>query len=211
MLHKDIQQALAGRSPRNLYYNKDMPAEINAELWRRFHEALAPLKNAGKLGLVHFQFPPWLMRNREGVAHVTHCVEQMAGQVVSIEFRHASWLDTAGHRESTLALLRELGAVHTVVDGPQGFANSVPMLAEATHPDYALVRLHGRNVDTYNIKGASSAAERFDYDYSDAELRELAAESVRIAYKVRNTHVVFNNCDEDKGQRNGISIMKLFG
>ena len=210
VLHKDIQQALAGRSPRNLYY-KDMPAEINAELWRRFHEALAPLKSAGKLGLVHFQFPPWLMRNREGVAHVTHCVEQMAGQVVSIEFRHASWLDTAGHRESTLALLRELGAVHTVVDGPQGFANSVPMLAEATYPDYALVRLHGRNVDTYNIKGASSAAERFDYDYSDAELRELAAEIVRIAYKVRNTHVVFNNCDEDKGQRNGISIMKLFG
>src|SRR5687768_3520111 len=71
VLHKDIQQALAGRSPRNLYY-KDMPAEINAELWRRFHEALAPLKSAGKLGLVHFQFPPWLMRNREGVAHVTH-------------------------------------------------------------------------------------------------------------------------------------------
>jgi len=210
VLHKDIQQALAGRGARNLYY-KDMPPEINAELWRRFHEALAPLRNAGKLGLVHFQFPPWLMRSREGVAHVTHCVERMAGQRVSIEFRHASWLDTADHRESTLALLRELGAVHTVVDGPQGFANSVPMLAEATHPDYALVRLHGRNVDTYNIKGASSAAERFDYDYSDAELRELAAEIVRIAYKVRNTHVVFNNCDEDKGQRNGIALMKLIG
>jgi uncharacterized protein YecE (DUF72 family) len=210
VLHKDIQQALAGRGARNLYY-RDMPPEINAELWRRFHEALAPLQIAGKLGLVHFQFPPWLMRNREGVAHVTHCVERMAGQRVSIEFRHASWLDTADHRESTLALLRELGAVHTVVDGPQGFANSVPMLAEATHPDYALVRLHGRNVDTYNIKGASSAAERFDYDYSDAELRELAAEIVRIAYKVRNTHVVFNNCDEDKGQRNGIALMKLIG
>jgi len=210
VLHKDIQQALAGRHVRQLYY-RDMPAEINAELWRRFHEALAPLRNAGKLGLVHFQFPPWLMRNREGVAHVAHCVEQMAGQVVSVEFRHASWLDTAGHRESTLALLRELGAVHTVVDGPQGFANSVPMLAEATHPDYALVRLHGRNTETYNVKGAASAAERFDYAYSDAELRELAAEIVRIAYKVRNTHVVFNNCDEDKGQRNGISIMKLLG
>jgi len=26
---------------------------------------------------------------------------------------------------------------------------------------------------------------------------------------VRNTHVVFNNCDEDKGQRNGISMMRL--
>ncbi len=210
VLHKDIQQALAPLGLARNFYYRDVPQEIRAELWRRFHEALAPLQAAGKLGLVHFQFPPWLMRNREGVAHVTHCVEQMAGQVVSIEFRHSSWLDTAAHRESTLALLKDLHAVNTVVDGPQGFANSVPMLAEATHPDYALVRLHGRNADTYNVKGQSSAAERFDYDYNDGELRDLAAEIVRIAYKVRNTHVVFNNCDEDKGQRNGISIMKLF-
>ncbi|SFM66201.1 DUF72 domain-containing protein [Variovorax sp. OV329] len=210
VLHKDIQQELARRGPvpRQMYY-RDTPPDIVDELWRRFHEALAPLKASGKLGLVHFQFPPWLMRNREGVAHVTHCVERMAGQTVSIEFRHASWFDSEAHRQSTLAMLRELKAVHTVVDGPQGFANSVPMLAEPTHPDYALVRLHGRNAVTYNIKGAASAAERFDYDYSDAELRELAAEIVRIAYRVRNTQVVFNNCDQDKGQRNGMSLMKL--
>jgi len=210
VLHKDIQIELARRGavPRQMYY-RDTPPDIRDELWRRFHEALAPLKAAGKLGLVHFQFPPWLLRNRESVAHVTHCVEQMAGQVVSIEFRHSSWFDTEAHREDTLALLRDLRAVHTVVDGPQGFANSVPMLAEPTHPDYALVRLHGRNVDTYNVKGAASAAERFDYDYSDDELRDLAAQIVRIAYRVRNTHVVFNNCDQDKGQRNGMSIMKI--
>jgi uncharacterized protein YecE (DUF72 family) len=211
VLHKDIQQDLAARgaTARQMYY-RDTPPDIRDELWRRFHDALAPLKASGKLGLVHFQFPPWLMRNRESVAHVTHCVEMMAGQVVSIEFRHSSWFDTEAHREDTLALLKDLHAVHTVVDGPQGFANSVPMLAEPTHPDYALVRLHGRNAVTYNIKGAASAAERFDYDYNDSELRELAAEVVRIAYRVRNTHVVFNNCDQDKGQRNGMSLMKLF-
>ena len=210
VLHKDIQQELARRGavPRQMYL-RDTPPDIVDELWRRFHEALAPLKASGKLGLVHFHFPPWLTRNREGVAHVTQCVQRMAGQVVSIEFRHASWFDTEAHRDSTLAMLRELQAVHTVVDGPQGFANSVAMLAEPTHPHYALVCLLGRNGITYNIKGAASAAERFDYDYSDAELRDLAAEIVRIAYRVRNTHVVFNNCDEDKGQRNGISLMKL--
>ncbi|MBT2301206.1 hypothetical protein J7E70_12115 [Variovorax paradoxus] len=43
--------------------------------------------------------------------------------------------------------------MQTIVDGPQGFANSVPLLAETTYSDYALGRLHGRNVDTYNIKG----------------------------------------------------------
>jgi len=208
VLHKDIQQVLASRIQARQFYYRDTPVDIRDELWRRFHEALAPLVAAGKLGMVHFQFPPWLLRNRESMAHVAHCVERMAGRVCSIEFRHASWFDEA-HRADTLQFVRSLQAVHTVVDGPQGFANSVPMLAEATHPDYALVRLHGRNTTTYNVRGAASAAERFDYDYGDAELTDLAAEVVRLAYKVRNTHVVFNNCDEDKGQRNGMSMMKL--
>jgi uncharacterized protein YecE (DUF72 family) len=205
VLHKDIKEALG--SGRVLYY-RSTPPEIRAELWRRFIDAIAPLKAAGKLGLVHFQFPPWLMCNREGHAHVRHCVEQMAGHTVSIEFRHQSWF-AATHRAGTMDYLRELRAVHTVVDGPQGFASSVPWLAEATNPDHALVRLHGRNADTYNAKDAPSAAERFDYDYADQELKELVYEVVRLAYKAKHTHIIFNNCDEDKGQRNGITFMKM--
>jgi uncharacterized protein YecE (DUF72 family) len=205
VLHKDIKEALG--STKTLYY-RSTPAEIRDELWRRFIDAISPLKNAGKLGLVHFQFPPWLQCNREGHAHVLHCIEMMAGHVCSVEFRHESWW-TEAQRAGTIDFLRELRAVHTIVDGPQGFANSVPLLAETTNPDYALVRLHGRNVDTYNVKGAASAAERFDYDYPDQELREIMAEVVRLAYKVKHAHVIFNNCDEDKGQRNGISFMKM--
>jgi uncharacterized protein YecE (DUF72 family) len=206
VMHKDIAQALG--IGKRLYY-RAVPSDIQAELWRRFIEALAPLRDAGKLGLVHFQFPPWLLCNREGHDHVRHCIEQMAGHVCSIEFRHRSWWSDARRTESTLAFVRELAAVHTVVDGPQGADNSVPAVWEATHPDFALLRLHGRNQDTYNAKGAASAAERFDYDYPDDELRELAAEAVRLAYRVRNTHIIFNNCDEDKGQRNGITFLKM--
>jgi uncharacterized protein YecE (DUF72 family) len=205
VLHKDIKEALG--STKTLYY-RSTPADIRDELWRRFIDAISPLKNAGKLGLVHFQFPPWLQCNREGHAHVLHCIEMMAGHACSVEFRHESWW-TEAQRAGTIDFLRELRAVHTIVDGPQGFANSVPLLAETTNPDYALVRLHGRNVDTYNVKGAASAAERFDYDYPDQELREIMAEVVRLAYKVKHAHVIFNNCDEDKGQRNGISFMKM--
>jgi uncharacterized protein YecE (DUF72 family) len=205
VLHKDIKEALG--STKTLYY-RSTPAEIRDELWRRFIDAISPLQDAGKLGLVHFQFPPWLQCNREGHEHIEHCIAQMAGHACSVEFRHESWW-TEAQRAGTIDFLRELRAVHTIVDGPQGFANSVPLLAETTNPDYALVRLHGRNVDTYNVKGAASAAERFDYDYPDQELREIMAEVVRLAYKVKHAHVIFNNCDEDKGQRNGISFMKM--
>lgn len=55
VLPKDFQQAVPREG--NLFY-KDTPTELRDELWRRFHEALAPLRHAGRLGLVHFQFPP---------------------------------------------------------------------------------------------------------------------------------------------------------
>jgi uncharacterized protein YecE (DUF72 family) len=206
VMHKDIAQALG--VGKRLYY-RAVPPDVRAELWRRFVEALAPLKHAGKLGMVHFQFPPWLVCNHEGHAHVRHCVEHLPGHVCSIEFRHRSWWTDAARTASTLAFLRELAAVHTIVDGPQGAENSVPAVWETTHPELALVRLHGRNTETYN-KPAASAAERFDYDYPDQEMKELVAEAMRLMYKARNTaHIIFNNCDEDKGQRNGLTFLKM--
>ena len=173
------QQAIGPIDRKHLYY-KDLAGDIRDELWRRFHEALEPLQRAGKLGLVHFQFAPWVMRNRAGRAQVEHCIERMRGRVVSVEFRHQSWFDEA-HRASTLAFERTLGVVHTVVDGPQGFTNSVPALWETTHPAFALARLHGRNARTWNVRGATSASERFDYDYGDAELAELASRIRRLS------------------------------
>lgn len=203
---KDLQDALPATSGRHLYY-RDIAPSLRDELWRRFHEALQPLAASGKLGLVHFQFPPWVMCNREGHAHVAHCVERMAGRTVSVEFRHGSWF-AERHRASTMAFQRELGVVHTIVDGPQGFANSVPMLWDTTHPGCALLRLHGRNADTWEVKGATSASERFNYDYSDAELHDLATGIRRLSEFVPTTHVIFNNNMEDQGQRNAHTLIE---
>ena len=207
VLHKDIRAALPPSAKANLYY-KDMAPELRDELWRRFTLALQPLRAAGKLGLVHFQFPPWLVCNAAGRAHVAHCVERMAGHTLSVEFRHQSWFADA-QAEPTLAFERELGAVHTVVDGPQGFTNSVPAVWAATHPAFALLRLHGRNTGTWNVKGATAASDRFNYDYSDDELGELAVSVRRLSHGALKTHVVFNNNMEDQGQRNAATMARL--
>jgi uncharacterized protein YecE (DUF72 family) len=208
VFHRDLQPALPKGGHRYLYY-KDLAPDLIDELWRRFTEALLPLKSAGKLGLVHFQFPPWVIRNRAGRAHVALCVQRMAGHTVSVEFRHQSWFGE--HTASTLQFERELGVVHTVVDGPQGFSNSVPAVWEATHPDFALVRLHGHNADTWDIEGATSASDRFNYDYPRDELVDVAAAARSLDQRVANTHVVFNNNMEDQGQRNARSLMDLMG
>jgi uncharacterized protein YecE (DUF72 family) len=199
VLHKDLQQALGPGAPKVLYY-KDVPAEIRDELWRRFSEALEPLRQAGKLGAVHFQFAPWLLRNREGQAHVRECVRRMEGYLLSVEFRNKSWFD-GENAQKTLDFQRELGVAHTVVDGPQGFANCVPRVWDVTHPQLALVRLHGRNHDTWNIKSAASSS-RFDYWYSRAELEAMAPEIRNMAGRASQVHVLFNTNHEDQGQVN---------
>ena len=211
VMHKDIRDALPSKlasSPRASIFYRDLPTDIVDELWRRFIDALLPLRAAGRLGLVHFQFPPWVVCNGAGKAHVRHCVERMSGHIVSVEFRHSSWFGEA-NRAATLAFERELDVVHTVVDGPQGFSNSVPQVWEATRSSHALLRLHGRNVDTWAVKGAVDSSERFNYDYSESELSELAVQATSLAHFAESTHVVFNNNFEDQGQRNATSMMRL--
>lgn len=207
VLPKDIRAALPAGNKPSVYY-RELPGEIRYELWRRLVDALSPLRASNKLGLVHFQFPPWLVRNAAGHAHVRECVERLPGHTLSVEFRHHSWFE-GEHAASTLAFERELGVVHTVVDGPQGFANSVPAVWEVTRPVCALLRLHGRNTETWNVKGATAASDRFNYDYSPAELTDLAEKVTRLALQAAATHVVFNNNMEDQGQRNAMLLMRL--
>lgn len=209
VLPKDLQQALGPDRPKVLYW-RDTPPELRDELWRRFIEALAPLKLAGKLGAVHFQFAPWLIRNRDGMAHVRDCVERMAGHLVAVEFRNATWFD-AEHAARTIDLERELGVVHTIVDSPQGFTNCVPCVWEVTNPELAIVRLHGRNAQTWNIKGATSASSRFDYWYSSEELAAMVPQLRRMAGLARHVHVIFNTNYEDQGQVSARMMRELLG
>jgi uncharacterized protein YecE (DUF72 family) len=197
-LHRDVQKALGPDVPRTVYYEQ-LPQEIRDELWLRFHEALAPLRSAGKLGAVHFQFAPWLIRNRAGIAHVEHCVDKMAGQLVAVEFRHGTWFH-GEDLEKTIAWERALGVVHTVVDSPQGFANCVPCVWDVTHPRLAILRLHGRNKETWNKKGLVASSARFDYQYSHDELAAMVPEIRHLATLAEHVHVIFNTNNEDQGQ-----------
>ncbi|MCE9660548.1 MAG: DUF72 domain-containing protein [Burkholderiales bacterium] len=208
VLHKDLQLAMGGSLPPRFFY-RDLPSELIDELWKRFRECLLPLRAAGRLGLVHFQFPPWVVAGAAGRAQVEHCVQRMSGFDLSVEFRHGTWFEGAAQQRDTLGFLRELGVAHTVVDGPQGFSNSVPALWEVTHPRYALLRLHGRNRATWNVKGQTSASDRFNYDYPDAELAEMVPRIERLALTAMQTHVIFNNNMEDQGQRNARTLTDL--
>lgn len=211
VLPTDVRNALVsatGETKKNVYY-ADMPGELLDVLWARFLDAVEPLKQAGKLGALHFQFAPWVMYGRKGLAQVEACVERLPGYLVAAEFRHRSWFDDR-HAAHTLDFERRHGLAHVVVDEPQGFANTIPAVWETASSALAVVRLHGRNAATWNLRGASSS-DRFNYDYPDGELNELAAPIRRLAQRADVVHVIFNNNFEDQGQRNALSLMRILG
>jgi len=196
---KDMQPALPDTDKKNFYY-RDIPAEIRDELWRRYFEAVEPLRAAGKLGAILFQFAPWI---------TTAPAERARDYLTAFEFRNKTWF-AERNRESTLAMQRERGIVHVIMDAPEGVSNRAHTVWEVTSPKLVIVRLHGRNAETWNVKGATAASDRFNYDYSDAELGELATRIVEIAKQVALTHVVFNNNYEDQGQRNARKLISIF-
>jgi hypothetical protein len=98
--------------------------------------------------------------------------------------------------------------VHAVVDGPQGFFNSVPPIWEATSAELAIVRLRGGNAETWNLKGPKSSAERFNYLYSADRVRDLGASIRTLSRQAKRTHVLFNNYG-DYAQRNALQMREL--
>lgn len=208
-LPRDIQRAMPPLpdNKRNLYY-QDVPPELRTELWRRFKEALEPLAFAGKLGVVLFQFPPWFTPTPQNFDHILHCADAMEGFQLAVEFRNRAWLAPRREREA-LAFLRENGLAFVIVDEPQGFSSSVPAVWEVTSPQAAIVRLHGRNSETWAKKGLASSAERFNYLYSTDELAELAPSVRSLAEQAGEVHAIFNNNFRDYAQRNAKQMAEL--
>jgi uncharacterized protein YecE (DUF72 family) len=165
--------------------------EFRAEVFRRFRESLEPLRSAGKLGGILFQFPSYIVFRPHSFEYLEWARELMEGDELLVEFRHRSWLDEE-NRSETLSFLERLGAAHVIVDAPKTEAkNLVPTVLALTNPTL-YVRFHGRNAGTWNKRGGS-ASDRFDYLYSDEELAEWVEPLRELAGEAENAYAFFNN------------------
>ena len=156
---------------------------------------------------MHFQFAPWIISNRDGQAHVRECVDRLAATQLAVDFRNLTWFDEA-HQAAMLEFERELGVAHVVVDGPHGFSNCVPSIWAISSTKLAVVRLHGRNAATWNLKGATVASDRFNYDYPEQELEQLIPSIRELERRAELVQVIFNNNYQDQGQRNSAPASK---
>ena len=205
-LPRDIRDAMGPIQRKNLYY-RDIPAELLQELWERFRFAIHPLLDAGKRGLVLFQFPPWFVYRTSNLDHILICQSILGAYPVAVELRNSSWFEVK-HRKGVFDFERRNGLAHVVADEPQGFPSSIPTLWEVTAPT-AVVRLHGRNRETWAKKGLSSLAARFNYLYSEDELSDLAEPIRGLDKKAEQVHVLFNNNFTNYAQRNARQLQDL--
>jgi uncharacterized protein YecE (DUF72 family) len=198
-LYKDLRPET---EKKNLYPD-DLPPQAYEEVWTRFLSALDPLVEAGKLGAILFQFPPWFTIKRDNKQYLLEVARRCAPLRPVFEFRHASWFD-GDNAEETLGFLREHRLPFVCVDMPQGHKSSVPPVLAAT-ADLAVVRFHGHS-DKWTSKDIH---EKFGYDYSDRELRDWAPKLRELAGEAERTHVLMNNCYRDYAQRNATTLANL--
>ena len=177
------------------------PRELRGEVFRRFLAALEPLRSEGKLGGVLFQLPSYVVYKDRSLEYLEWARAQLDGDQMLVEFRHRSWLDEE-HRAETLSFLERIGASYVTVDAPKSDSaqNLIPSVPAVTSP-MAYVRFHGRNLRTWNKRGGS-AAERFDYLYSDEELAEWIEPLKELGRRAEQAFAFFNNNSSSEDQRN---------
>src|SRR5437867_7186052 len=162
-----------------------------------FADGLAPLREAGRLDAVLFQFP-WSFRDERGNRDwLQKIADAFAGWPVAVEVRHDSWAEAE-------PLFRERGLIYCNVDQPP-LNHCLPPTTIATTPT-GYYRLHGRNAANWFREKQEVYGGRYDYLYTEAELDELLGKIRAVAEKTDKTFVIFNNHKDAKAFSNALQL-----
>jgi uncharacterized protein YecE (DUF72 family) len=191
-LPADLKTALNEQGHDKRVYPERMPAELAHEIERRFMASVEPILQAGKLGCVMLQFPPWFTATKGNVKRIEDLAQRWTALPLAVEFRHKSWL-APERQERVFDMLGRLRLSYICVDEPDVERGGVPPVSRVTNPELAIVRFHGKNFAGWQ-KRAASVHERFNHVYSTGELLPWVPSVKRLAAEAQRVHAVFNNC-----------------
>ena len=207
-LPKDLREALpAELLDQKRVYARELPPEIEDEIWALFLDGIEPLRSSGKLGAVFLQYPRWFFPTNESRDEIVRAKERLGDTPFAVELRHASWFNEK-NRERTIGFLHKHEIPFVMVDAPPGTKSSVPPVTVVSSPKLAVVRFHGRRTETWEATGIP-VVERFRYLYDEGELSEWVPRIREAADQVPEIHVLMNNCYANYGTTNAREIAEL--
>ncbi len=170
----------------------------NRETIKKFEYSLSPLVAEGKLASVLAQFPYGFFPNRDNFGYLERFKEEMKDVPLVFEFRNQTWM-----KEGTFELLEKKGIGFCIVDEPK-LPKLMPYLPRVTS-EIGYFRFHGRNSNWFNVP----SSVRYDYLYSEKELKEFVPDIQDISKKAAKTFVFFNNCHAGSAAKNAAQMARL--
>lgn len=179
--------------------------EIDSAKWRdqvnQYRDGIAPLIQSKQLAAVLMQLPPSFDRSKENRLYLASLLDALKGLPLAVEFRHKEW---AVDRVFEELAARQVALVS--VDEPS-LPNLFPALDVVTNPDFFYIRFHGRNAAGWR---SGNMQKQFDYDYSEAELKEWIDLRISpMATRARTGFIFFNNHVRAQAPRNAQTLIRL--
>ena len=150
------------------------------------------LRSFDKMGVFLLQLSPAFSPRAAKLNDLDDLLGQLSEYDVAVEFRNRNWAE--GERlNELLEFCRNHHVTLVSVDTPDEdhFTIMPTDLDEITNSRVAYLRLHGRDPRAYTT--GKTVATRFNYDYSDEEIDDVAERSEKLAQEAESVHVVFNN------------------
>jgi uncharacterized protein YecE (DUF72 family) len=184
--------------------------EIEMAMVEQFRRSLDILSGAGKLGALLLQLSPGFSPRKHELSELDDLLGALGGYRLAIELRNRNWVNDES-RETTLDFFRKKGVTLVAVDAPaeKHFTIMPPDMNAITNPELAYLRLHGRDARAYTT--GKTVAARFNYDYSDEEIDEVAERARRLAEEAKEVHVVFNNNARDYAPHAALRMRTALG
>jgi len=184
---------------------RTMTHEIDPKAWPdqadRFCEGIAPLVRSGQLASVLIQLPPYFERSRKNRLYLAALTDKLAALLLAVEFRHISWAV-----DSVFKTLARRRIALAAVDEP-GLPGLFPVTDVVTCPDFFYIRFHGRNDAGWR---SNNIQNKFDYDYSEAELKQWAEERIiPMASRAGAGYIFFNNHVRAQAPKNAQTLKRL--
>lgn len=197
-------ESLLDRSPAGFEFwvkvNQQITHEQKLTEVDKFVGATNIIRQADKLAGLILQFPQSFKRTVENRKFLADAIGRFGDNPLAVEFRDHSW-----EHPSTFDGLRERGVTLVVPDAPP--------LAGLFHPkpaatsNVAYLRLHSRNAH----KWYSGERMRYDYSYSDDELRGILSDWSEVEAAVNKVYVMFNNCHRGQAAQNAEAFRRIVG